>query len=371
MGEAFRIPWWRNNFGDSCASAAYRAILARCVSQGSLTIELERGISEYFGVSNVIATNSGSTALYSLLKCLPIPAGSNVIIQARTWIATLHAPLLAGLNVKLADINPQTHCLDVDSVRELVDERTRVVIVTHMNGRSSSTEALLDLCSKRDIFLIEDAAQAIHSKAENGAFLGTIGYAGVFSLSVAKIISSGQGGLVLTSSNDFGSKVRNFRTHGVESTFEPSEWPAVGSNFRYTDVLASIGLCQFAEIQSRVVHVEKIHSLYFEGLSDVPQMKLLGKNNPAEVQAYVEVCCEDRESLRHFLASRGIESRLFYPPVSEAHYAFKCNADFDIPNARRLCDTGLYLPSGPSIEISSVLETIESIRRFYAVRHRH
>ena len=115
------IPWWVNDFGISCAQAAYEEIMRKNISQGIVTRKLEDRISEAFNMPNVIAMNSGSSALYAILKSLGLRKDQEIIIQARTWVATLNSALLANLKVKIVDIDSETLCMNLDHLKKLIN----------------------------------------------------------------------------------------------------------------------------------------------------------------------------------------------------------------------------------------------------------
>jgi dTDP-4-amino-4,6-dideoxygalactose transaminase len=344
------IAWWSNNFGEVCARAAYNEILNKNISQGLVTKKLEDLVAKEFEVPYVIAMNSGSSALYSILFNLDLKPDDEVLVQSRTWVATLNSSLLANLNVRLIDISSSTYCMDVDLLKKSINTKTKAVVITHMNGRGNSMDEIVALCKKHNIYLIEDAAQSIYSK-HNDKYLGTYGDASIFSLSTAKIISSGQGGLALIKDEDLASKVRNFRTQGVESTHEPNIWENIGGNFRYTDVLASIALVQFSQAKERLDACNQIYKKYNDFFSRQSKLKFLTKNAESEVQTYIEVMCENRENLKNFLFKKGVDTREFYPAMSKAHYLA---GDKLCPVAENLSRMGLYLPSGPGQNLADI-----------------
>ena len=127
-------------------------------------------------------------------------------------------------------------------MKRKITSRTRAIIPVHLNGRNAHIDEILRFGEENGLKVIEDSAQALGSRDDDGAFLGTKSLAGCFSLSVAKVISSGQGGFIATNHDDFAEQLRLMRTHGVKNVIEPKKCSRPGFNFRFTDVLASIGL---------------------------------------------------------------------------------------------------------------------------------
>ena len=355
------IQWWKTEFGEDAASAVSEAVRNKNISQGKITAEFEHLVSQFLEVPNVIATSSGSTALLSALMSVGVGPGDEVIVPNRTWIATGHAVHLLGAKVVIADVRPDSPVLNVSNVAELISERTRAIIPVYMNGRGVNLARLRESVNGRDIAVIEDAAQGFGSSFDS-RYLGTQGDIACFSLSVAKIFSSGQGGFVVTSSKSLGEKLRNIRTHGVESTLDPVSWPMPGFNFRFTDIQASIAITQLRRVKERVRHCHEIHRIYMNRLEHLPKIEMLrAEISNGEVPIYAEALVEDRSAFIEFLKGEGIEARPFYPSLERALY-FDQSYGATFPNSLKYECDGVYLPSGPGRslgDIERVADTIE------------
>lgn len=354
-----KIPWWQTEFTSGEADAASEAIAAGRLSQGPIVTEFENLLREYLGVRNVVATTSGSDALLLALWATGVSPGDEVLVPNRTWIATAHSVLLLGAVPVIVDTDNDRPLISLVDLERKVSEKTRVVIPVHVNGRDAHIDEILEFGLRHNVIVIEDAAQALGSKDVAGSFLGTRSLAGCFSLSPAKIISSGQGGFITTNDDNFASVIRLMRTHGVENVIEPKHWNRSGFNFRFTDVLASIGIVQLKKIDMRINRLRNIYLRYENGFKSVSEVKMLKVNvGEGEVGPYIEILCEDRMDLIRHLENFGIETRIFYPDLFTASYLTD-----KIENS---CDeifsrTGLYLPSGPSItdeEIDCVIDCI-------------
>ena len=207
---------------------------------------------------------------------------------------------------------------------------------------------------------MDPAAQALGSKNCDG-FLGTQSKIGCFSLSVAKIISSGQGGFLVTDDDNLAQKLRAIRTHGVESVKDPSSWPMLGFNFRFTDVLASIGLAQLSLIDQRVEKLLSLYEHYVEGVSGT-NLKIIPMDlEHGEVPLYVE-CVVDmaRNDWTRYLDSCDIDTRPFYPSIHRAPYLGTFEKKY--PNSLEFEKRGLYLPSGPCQPLTNADICIEAVK---------
>jgi len=177
---------------------------------------------------------------------------------------------------------------------------------------------------------------------------------------VAKIMATGQGGFTVTNSDDLAERMRAIRTHGVENVKDPGRWVMPGFNFRFTDVLASIGLEQLKRLPERLNHLRTIYKIYEEGLVDSPFRMIPVDLDAGEVPVYNEFLVHNRQEWIDRLERCGIETRPFYPDVDTAHY-FGQNKDF--PNSRPFGRDGIYLPSGPSQKLSDISRVVKWIKK--------
>ena len=355
-----QIHWWRTSFGKEEAKEICNSIEHENISQGPVTAEFEQKLAHYLNVPYVVATTSGSIAILMALMAAGVRAGDEVIVPNRTWIATAHAPLILGAKVRIGDVESTRPLMDVTQIENLITTRTKAIVPVHLDGRSANMREVHRIAQKYDLIVIEDAAQALGSRNADG-FLGTQSDMGCFSLSVAKIISTGQGGFVVTKSESLYKKLVSIRTHGVSDVIN-AQWTQLGFNFRYTDILASIGIHQINRLPKRIEKVKKIYKHYEIGIKDLPFIKLIPVDiNKGEIPIYVEILCPERERLIHFLATNGIETRPFYPDLNLAPY-FENAGQF--PNSEVFGNQGLFLPSGPDQSKENIDRVINVLKNF-------
>ena len=362
MSKMRKIPWWQTEFATGEAKAASAAISAGRLSQGPIVLEFENCLRDYLGVRNVVATTSGSDALLLSLWAAGIRPGDEVLVPNRTWIATAHSVLLLGAVPIVVDTDIDRPTISLADLERKLSEKTKAVIPVHLNGMDAHIDDVIDFGNRYKLKVIEDAAQALGSKDLSGAFLGTKSLAGCFSLSVAKVISSGQGGFIASNDDEFAMQLRLMRTHGVENVVEPKSWSRPGFNFRFTDVLASIGIEQFKKLDSRLNRLRQIHQKYEDGLVSISGVNLIDVHiSQGEIGPYIEVLCEDRQALIEHLSNFGIETRTFYPDLDNAEYL---NHNGGNVNSKRFGREGLYLPSGPSLTDAQVDFVIKAVSNF-------
>ena len=353
------IPWWSTSFGEEEIEHVVQSMRNKCISQGRVTEEFERKLSEFLEVENVIAVNNVSSAILIALMAVGVKPGDEVIVPNRTWIATAHAVNLLGAKVVIVDTEKERPIIDATLIEKKITSKTKAIIPVHMNGRSCDMRAITLIAKKHNLFVIEDAAQAIASRNIDG-YLGLQSDVGCFSLSVAKTISTGQGGFTVTNNSELATKIRAIRTQGVENVKDPQEWPIPGFNFRFNDILASIGIEQLKRLPERLNHLRNIYEVYDKHLKDSAFRIIPVDIHSGEIPVYSEFLVENREIWTEQLADSGIEIRPFYPAINSAHYLQQTKERYI--NSELFSNNGIYLPSGPGQKISSIKESVKTIK---------
>lgn len=353
------LPWWQTEFSTGEATAASVAISGGYLSQGPIVAEFESLLCDYLGVRNVIATTSGSDALLLALWAAGVGPGDEVLVPNRTWIATAHSVLLLGAVPIIVDTDKDRPTISLKDLEKKISKKTKAVIPVHMNGRDAHIDQVIELGDRYKLKVIEDAAQALGSKDITGVLLGTKSLAGCFSLSVAKVISSGQGGFIASNDDEFAIQVRRMRTHGVENAIEPAKWVRPGFNFRFTDVLASIAIEQFRKLNQRLVRLREIYERYEEGLGGNAIVEIIPVNfKCGEAGPYIEVLVKQRAEFAKYLHENGVETRKFYPDLATSDYMV---CDSSRKMNKKFGENGLYLPSGPCLTDNSIDKVLDLI----------
>ena len=353
------VPWWDVNMGKEAESAVYNAVAGRNISQGKISEEVEYELATILKKKHSITTSSGSTALILSLIAAGAKPYDTVICPAYTWIATAHAAHLIGCKVEVVDILADKPIMDVNQIPD-ADKNKKIIIPVHMNGHAVDIMKI----KEKGYFVIEDAAQALGSKDKYNFHLGGLGDTGCFSFSTAKIIGSGQGGIVVTDLDDIAQELRRSRTHGVLDVFAPEYWETSGNNFRYNDVLASILLTQIPKLESRLNHAQSIQSQYVYALKDISNIKIIQHSSTNEIGPYIEarVPKNYRNSLIKYLNGIEIGARPAFPPINTAKYL---HINAQTPNALAWSQEVLYLPSGPAITNKKVAYVCNMIAQFF------
>ena len=215
------------------------------------TEAFEKSVASFTASNHCIAVNNGTISLSLAAMALGLKPGDEVIIPNYTMFATYSSMKMLGLNVKLVDVERSSLCIDINLLEENITDATRCVVLVSANGRYPSypIQDLLDLCDRYGLFLIEDAAQGLGSYYPDNTHIGTKGNIGSLSFSAPKIISTGQGGMLMTSDANLNSSLRKLKDFGRSSGGNDLH-DSVGFNFKFTDMQAVIGLTQMGKSYS-------------------------------------------------------------------------------------------------------------------------
>lgn len=331
------------------------------------TRAFEAALRDYTGARYCVAAPSGTMALFLALKALNVGPGDEVIVPDLTMAASATAVIMAGASVVFADIEPRTLCLDLDAVEARLSPRTRAVMFVSLNGRSPSTlAACVERWRTRGITVIEDAAQSLGS-FQGGRHLGTIGDCGCLSFSSQKIVTTGQGGAVLTDDASLFERMGLLRDFGRREGGS-DHYLSVGWNLKVTDLQAVIGVSQMTRIAKIVERKRAIFERYRTGLADLDALALPETDTSRVTPWFVDVLMRDgaaKSALMAHLKSHGIGSRPFYPPL-HAEPAFTAAGPF--PHAEAASAGGLWLPSSLRLTDADIDRVCDRMRAFCTAR---
>lgn len=358
------LPWWVPQMGEQEMALVRQVLESNYINEGELTAEFERQIAQRLGAKHAVAVTNCTSALFLALKAVGVGPGDEVVVPDVTFIATANAVCMAGANPVLVDVDPRTLNMDPDAFARAVTRRTKAVLPVHVSGRAADLPAIQQIADEHGIMLIEDAAEALLSKA-HGKFLGTLGKAGCISFSPNKTLTTGQGGMVLTDDDQLHVRLRELKDQGrpVRGTGGDDIHQSIGFNFKLTNVQAAIGMGQLSRLEERVAHAKQIYETYREGLNGAKGIRLPGfRTCEGETPQWVDVVVERRDELDRHLAARDIYCRRFWFPVhTQAPYKLP---DGDFPNSTRLCSQAMWLPSAFTMTLQDVELVCHHIRNF-------
>lgn len=233
--------------------------------------ELEQEICKYFGAKNAQLVSSGTAALTTAIAALGIGAGDEIIIPTFTFVASFEAIVSVGAIPVLVDVD-DTLTLNPDAVANAITPNTKAIMPVHMCGSMAQLEELKNLCEQHNLFLIEDACQAIGGTYK-GQQLGTIGDIGTFSFDFVKIMTCGEGGVVLTNDAQLAEKCDQYSDHGHDHYGKDRGadlHPYLGYNFRISELHAAVGLAQIRKLDSFLELQKRNHQIIFNCLKSIP-----------------------------------------------------------------------------------------------------
>lgn len=330
----------------------------------------EREFAAYIGVKHGVATTSGTTALQVAVHSLGLESGDEILISASTNIATALAAYHNGAVAVPVDSERETWNLDLDLVEGLVSDRSRAIIPVHLFGHPVDMDRLVGIAKTRDLLIIEDCAES-HGARVRGQMAGSFGVMSCFSFYANKIITTGEGGMVLTDDDVLAERLRLLRNLAFE---EPRFFHThAGHNFRMTGYQAAMGRVQLAKIDRILEEKRRVAGEYARLLGNVPGLQLpVEREWASNVYWMYGILVEDefgrsRDELIDGLRARGIESRTFFCPLNLQPFLRQQPGFRDVPCpiAEELWNRGCYLPSSPSLsgaEIQRVVEAVVDVR---------
>ena len=340
-----KIKWFGPDVGQLEQAAVARVIASNYINDGPTARSFESAVAERLDVRHALAVSNCTAAIALGLMAVGVGPGDEVIVPDLTFIATANAVRLAGADVKLVDVEPRRFTLDPQRAAAAIGPRTKAIVPVDVNGRGADYESLERLCGERGLKLVCDAAEALGSRW-HGRYLGTFGDAGCFSFSANKTITSGQGGMVVTNSDDVYHRLKELKDQGRRfgGTGGDDLHPVLGFNFKYTDLQASVAIAQLGRMDERVAHFRQRDAWYRRFLADCPNIVVPEVPNfEGEVLQWTDILCDDRARVQAALRAQGIDSRAFWFPLHrQAPYR---SADYEFPNAIDISARGIWLPS--------------------------
>ena len=292
-------------------------------SKGRYVEEFERKFSEYCNCRFGITTTSGTSSIHLALGSMGIAKGDEVIVPAFTMIGSVFPIIYCGAKPVLVDCEPQTLTIDVEQLEEKISEKTKAIMPVHIYGHPCDMDPILKIARKHGLFVIEDAAEA-HGAEYKGKKTGGLGDVGCFSFYANKIITCGEGGMIVTNDEVAAKHAMSLKDLSFEGgkgrVFLHTE---VGYNYRLTNLQAAVGLAQFERIEEFVGMRRRNAQIYEEFLRKIPGLRLPTEANWAKNVYWMYAILVEpafgvsRDDLVAELAKRGVETRPFFTPMSK------------------------------------------------------
>lgn len=340
------------------------------LTQFKKTKEFEKMIADYVGAKHCFVVTNGIDSLKLMLVAVGVGPGDEVIVPNWTMAATAFVVSGLGATPVFVDVD-KTGCIDVDLAIQAISRSTRAIFHVSMNARCNDIVRLAAECQAKGIPLLEDSAQALGSYYK-GKHLGTFGSLGSFSFSPPKIITTGQGGAIVTNDDSLALKIGKLKDFGrIRGGIDIHD--IVGWNHKFTDIQATVGIEQMKKLPWRVNRMKEIWTLYSELLNHIIDRngKKAIKMIPADscdkqwIPWFVDIYIEDPEGLKIYLKSKGIGSRVVYPPLN-SQPCFPHLNDHFFPVSEAFSATGLWLPSSSALSNEQIRRVCTVVGQYFS-----
>ena len=357
------IPVYRPSLGETEKRYVNEALDSTWISsKGPFLDRFEHDFPAYLGAAYGVAVNNGTTSLHLALAALGLGPGDEVIVPTFTYVASVNAITYTGATPVFVDSEPEFWNLDPALIESLITERTKAIEVVHLYGHPADMDPILEVARRHGLAVIEDAAEA-HGAQYRGRKVGTLADAASFSFFGNKVITTGEGGMVVTDDEAFAEKCRHLRGQGVSPT--RTYWhDVVGFNYRMTNIAAAIGCAQLERIDQVIDAKRRIAGWYRERLENVPGLVFQREAQWADAVWWMVSILVDpgvRDELMEFLRTNGVDSRPFFHP---AHQLPMYERPLAYPVAERLGASGINLPSFPDLTEAEVDQVCGLVTRF-------
>ena len=384
-----KIPYGRQTITEEDIREVVDVLRSDFITQGPRINEFEKTIAEYHGAKYGVAFSNGTAALHGAYNVLQLDPGNEIITSPITFVATSNAAIYCGLKPVFADIDENTNCIDIDSIEDKITEKTRVISPVSFAGYPVDLKRIREIADRHNCYIIHDAAHATGSKRA-GTFGMEYADMAILSFHPVKHIATGEGGMVLTNSEELYQRLLRFRSHGTTKDAKLLienhgpwyyEMQSLGFNYRMTDIQAALGCSQFKRIETNLTDRNRIAKTYAEELGDLgflalpPQIgyEILssGTESAENIHSYhlytVKTCsAELRKPFYDYLHEKGVMAQIHYLPVYLQPY-YKEQFGYikgECPKAEDYYSRTISIPMYHNMDREDLIYTIETIKAF-------
>jgi dTDP-4-amino-4,6-dideoxygalactose transaminase len=355
------VPLSRPPVDDEVKAAVLAAIDSRQYILGPECQAFEREFAAYVGTKHAVLTNSGTAALWLLLKAFGVKPSDEVLVPAHTAFPTIEAICFAGAVPVFVDIDA-SYTVDPEDAAAKINPRTVGFVPVHLYGQPAELDAIGRLCAERSLWLLEDCAQA-DGAAWRGRKVGSIGRAGAFSFYPSKNLPvMGDGGLLVTDDNDVAGRCRRLRDHGRVNKDVHSE---IGFNLRFNDLQAAAGRVLLRRLDSMNERRRILAARYTRGLGGLPLGLPFESPGARHVYHLYVVRTPRRAALATFLKARGIATGIHYPVPGHRQPAVEHLGAPELPRTEQVVNEILSLPISAGHADAEIDEVIDAVRAFF------
>jgi len=347
-------------------------------TSGPQSEEFEKLIAQYIGTKYAVVFNSGTSALHVAILAHNIKEEHEAIVPSFTFIATANALLFARAKPVFADIESKTFGLDPEDVKGKITDKVKAIIPVHYGGSPCLIRELKEIAEDYNLILIEDAAESFGAKIQNKK-VGTFGDSAILSFCQNKVITTGDGGAVVTDSREIYERSKLVRSHGrledadYFSSWKYMDYVTLGYNYRMSDIIAALGIAQLEKVD-KIIQMRRKNAEYMNNkLSTIRNISLPKPFSDHCFHVYqmytvrVKDGQETRDNLAKYLAEKGISTKVYFHPVHLTHfYKGELNYDCRLPITEEISRQVLTLPMYPSLTMEEMDYIAEEMKAFFS-----
>lgn len=271
MNKSFKIPVTKLYFDNNEEEEVVKVLRSGWVLQGPKVEEFEKKVASYVGVEYGVATTSCTTALFLALQVWGIGPGDEVIVPSFSFIASANVIVHVGATVVFADIDPRTYNIDPADIERKISPRTKAIIAVDQVGLPCDMDKIKEIAKRHNLYILEDAACSLGSEI-NGKKVGSFADIACFSFHPRKVISTGEGGMIVTNNQKWQELARTLRNHGAVYSKEGETFPVIGYNLRLTDIQAALGIAQMRKLEEILTKRAYLAQRYNEAFSQIEKI---------------------------------------------------------------------------------------------------
>lgn len=381
-----RIIFGRPFITEDDIAAVAETLRSGWIGTGPRVATFEHRFREYVGTAHAVAVGSCTAALHLSMLVAGIGSGDEVIVPGVTFASTASAVIHTGATPVIVDVHPETGCLDPEACERRLTPRTRAIVPVHLAGQACDLDPIHELARQANAVVVQDCAHAIET-LDRGRHPATTGSFGCFSFYATKNVTTGEGGMVVTSDAAAAARIRRLSLHGMSQNAwrnveadAPHVWELVEPGFKYnmTDIQAALGIGQLERIEANLRRREEIWQRFDEAFADLPVLlphpPLPGTRHARHLYSLrldLASLDGDRNAIRNDLQRRGVGTGVHYRSLHlEPYYRerFGLRPD-DLPHARHFSERTLSLPLGAGLtdgEVEHVVHAVRSVLQAHA-----
>lgn len=350
-----KIPVGEPYLGEEDVESVLKVMRSGWIARGKELELFEKNLADYHGVKHAVTLSSGTDAIEVALRSLGIK-GKEVITTATSCAPSANGILRSENKPVFVDSSLRDYNIDVTKIEEAITKNTKAIMPVHIYGSPCNMQKIKKIAERYDLFIIEDCAQSMGAKFK-GKLAGTFGSIGCFSLNINKIITTGEGGFIITNDDKLAKKANIIKNYGRDIKGSDYCYTTFGSNFKLTNLQAALGLSQLNKIEEiikkRRENAKRLIML-LDDLQNMIQLPLDSEDYYSVYFSFPILIKKDgvRDKLREFLIQKGIETRTMFRPIPKQPYFEELFGKYEkkLPVAEILGKNGLYTSCSPTLK---------------------